>query len=68
MYQQDNHPVPAAPSAGAGAQEFYLPLGGGIDPDLYVPEERLHSSGRLSRWIQSLRTPAVKARKSRTQS
>lgn len=54
MYQQDSRPVPAAPPAGATAPEFYLPLGSGIDPDLYVPEERRHSSSRLSRWIQSL--------------
>lgn len=54
MYQQDSRPVQAAPPANATAPEFYLPLGGGIDPDLYVPEERLHSTGRFSRWIQSL--------------
>ncbi|UUL77195.1 hypothetical protein NG819_06460 [Pseudarthrobacter sp. Fe7] len=65
MYQQDTPSVPAAPAAGAGTQEFYLPLGGGIDPDLYVPEDRLHPTGRISRWIHSLRTPAVKAGKSR---
>ena len=54
MYQQDNHSVSATPSTGAGAEEFYLPLGGGIDPDLYVPEDRLHPTGRFSRWILSL--------------
>ncbi|MDP9887081.1 hypothetical protein [Pseudarthrobacter enclensis] len=54
MYQQDSRPAQAAPSAGAAAPEFYLPLGGGIDPDLHVPEERRPSSGRFSRWIQSL--------------
>ncbi|WP_285242572.1 hypothetical protein [Pseudarthrobacter sp. fls2-241-R2A-127] len=54
MYQQDTPPVPAAPAAGTGAQEFYLPLGGGIDPDLYVPEERHHERGRFSRWVHSL--------------
>jgi hypothetical protein len=54
MYQQDNRSVSATPSTGAGTEEFYLPLGGGIDPDLYVPEDRLHPTGRFSRWIQSL--------------
>ncbi|HKU03508.1 MAG TPA: hypothetical protein VJQ80_11925 [Arthrobacter sp.] len=65
MFQQENHPMPAAPSAGAGAQEFYLPLGGGVDPDLYLPEDRLRLTGRLSRWVQSLRDPAVRAPKGR---
>jgi hypothetical protein len=46
--------VPAAPAAGTGAQEFYLPIGGGIDPDLFVPEERHHERGRFSRWVHSL--------------
>ena len=64
MYQQDTPSVPAAPAQETGPQEFYLPLGGGIDPDLHVPEDRLHSTGRFSRWIQSLRTPVEKARKS----
>ncbi|MHC6594133.1 hypothetical protein [Arthrobacter sp. C152] len=53
MYQQDTTPVapqPAAPSA----QEFYLPLGGGTDPDFYVPEDRAHERGRFSRWIHAL--------------
>ncbi|QDG62321.1 hypothetical protein [Pseudarthrobacter sp. NIBRBAC000502771] len=63
MYQQENQPTPAAPSAGVAAQEFYLPLGGGVDPDLYLPEDRLRLTGRLSRWVQSLRTPPVEARK-----
>jgi len=54
MRQQDSHSVPAAPYAGSGNQEFYLPLGGGVDPDLFVPEDRLHPTGRFSRWIQSL--------------
>jgi len=54
MYQQDTPPVPAAPAAGTGAPEFYLPLGGGIDPDLYVPEERHQERGRFSRWVHSL--------------
>lgn len=53
MYQQDTSSVPAPP-AETGKQEFYLPLGGGVDPDLYVPEDRLHPSGRFSRWIHSL--------------
>ena len=54
MRQQDNRSVPTAPVAGSGKQEFYLPLGGGVDPDLFVPEDRLHPTGRFSRWIQSL--------------
>ena len=66
MFQQENQPMPAAPS-GAGAQEFYLPLGGGVDPDLYLPEDRLRLTGRLSRWVQSLRTPAAGGSKSRPQ-
>ncbi|NUT71656.1 hypothetical protein [Pseudarthrobacter sp. C4D7] len=68
MYQQENQALAAVPSTGAAAQDFYLPLGGGIDPDLYVPEDRLHATGRISRWIQSLRTPAGKVRKSGSQS
>ncbi len=54
MYQQETQPVAAANTGTPAVQEFYLPLGGGIDPDLYVPEDRLHPTGRLSRWIQSL--------------
>jgi len=67
MYQQDNQPTPAAPSAGVAGQEFYLPLGGGVDPDLYLPEDRLRLTGRLSRWVQSLRTPPVRVSTGRPQ-
>ncbi|GGI02657.1 hypothetical protein ACFFGR_21040 [Arthrobacter liuii] len=54
MDQQDTPSAPAAPAEGTAAPEFYLPLGGGIDPDLYVPGDRRHSTGRFSRWIHSL--------------
>nr|WP_284990291.1 hypothetical protein [Arthrobacter sp. efr-133-TYG-120] len=36
------------------APEFYLPLGGGTDPDFYLPLDRVPVPGRFSRWIQDL--------------
>ncbi|MBT2249132.1 hypothetical protein JHV56_10520 [Arthrobacter sp. BHU FT2] len=54
MYQQDMTPVAPQPAAVPSAQEFYLPLGGGTDPDFYVPEDRSAPPGRLSRWIHAL--------------
>jgi hypothetical protein len=54
MNQHDTPSVPATAAPDMGSQEFYLPVGGGIDPDLSVPAERLHPSGRFSRWIQTL--------------
>jgi hypothetical protein len=54
MYQQDMTPVAPQPAAAPSAQEFYLPLGGGTDPDFYVPEDRSAAPGRLSRWIHAL--------------
>jgi hypothetical protein len=53
MYQQDTTPAPA-PAAAETASDFYLPLGGGTDPDFYVPEDRVHEPSRFSRWIHAL--------------
>ncbi|MDT0196073.1 hypothetical protein Q9R30_11950 [Arthrobacter sp. AB6] len=50
MYQQDSTPASPAPSA----QEFYLPLGGGTDPDFYLPADREHVPGPISRWVHAL--------------
>ncbi|MFD2363512.1 MULTISPECIES: hypothetical protein [unclassified Arthrobacter] len=54
MYQQDRTPVAPQPPAAPSAQEFYLPLGGGTDPDFYVPEDRVHEPSRFSRWMHAL--------------
>ncbi|WP_411374345.1 hypothetical protein ACLH0K_15015 [Arthrobacter sp. MPF02] len=54
MYPQDRTPVAPQPAAAPSAQEFYLPLGGGTDPDFYVPEDRVHGPGPFSRWISAL--------------
>lgn len=54
MYQQDTTPVAPAETAAPSAQEFYLPLGVGTDPDFYLPVDREHVPGRFSRWIHSL--------------
>lgn len=54
MYQQDRTPVAPQPSAAPSAREFYLPLGGGTDPDFYVPEDRVREPGRFSRWMHAL--------------
>lgn len=54
MYPQDKTPVMPQPAAAPSPQEFYLPRGGGIDPDFYVPEDRVHEPSRFSRWISAL--------------
>jgi hypothetical protein len=54
MYQQDKTATAPAPAAQPSEQEFYLPRGGGIDPDFYVPEDRGHGPSRFSRWIHAL--------------
>jgi hypothetical protein len=58
MNQQDRSPsTPSTAPAQAAApsvQEFYLPSGGGADPDFYLPADRVHAPGRISRWIHSL--------------
>jgi hypothetical protein len=54
MYQQDTTPVAPAQTAAPSVQEFYLPLGGGMDPDFYLPADRDHIQGRFSRWVHAL--------------
>jgi hypothetical protein len=58
MYSQDQFPVTPstgpAQAAAPSAQEFYLPSGGGADPDFYLPADRVHAPGPISRWIHSL--------------
>ncbi|MFF1884055.1 hypothetical protein ACFVVC_21580 [Pseudarthrobacter sp. NPDC058196] len=54
MYQQESQAVAPANTAGHAVPEFYLPLGGGTDPDFYVPEDRIHEPSRFSRWISAL--------------
>lgn len=56
MYQQEPQPVSPANTAGRAVPEFYLPLGGGTDPDFYVPadRDRVHGPSRFSRWIHAL--------------
>jgi hypothetical protein len=55
MYQQDTTPVaPAQTTAAPSVQELYLPLGGGTDPDFYLPADREHVPGRFSRWVNGL--------------
>jgi hypothetical protein len=54
MYQQDSTPVAPVNTATPSVQEFYLPLGGGTDPDFYLPADREHVPGRFSRWIHGL--------------
>ncbi|HSU46017.1 MAG TPA: hypothetical protein VLJ40_03815 [Arthrobacter sp.] len=54
MNQHNTPSVPATAAPDIDSQEFYLPVSGGIDPDLSVPAERLHPSGRFSRWIHAL--------------
>lgn len=54
MDQQDKTTVIPAQPAAAAAQEFYLPLGGGTDPDFHLPADRVHVPGRFSRWIHGL--------------
>ncbi|WP_427129061.1 hypothetical protein [Pseudarthrobacter sp. S9] len=40
--------------AAAPAQEFYLPTGGGTDPDFFMPADRGHGPGPFSRWMHRL--------------
>jgi hypothetical protein len=54
MYQQDTKPVAPANAAAPSVPEFYLPLGGGTDPDFYLPADRVHEPSRFSRWIHAL--------------
>ena len=59
MNPQDHSPGTTPSTAPAQAatppvQEFYLPSGGGADPDFYLPADRVHAPGRISRWIHSL--------------
>jgi hypothetical protein len=54
MYQQDTTQVAPAQAAAPSVQEFYLPLGGGTDPDFYLPADRDHVPGRFSRWVHAL--------------
>ena len=54
MHQQDSQAVAPANTAGRAVPEFYLPLGGGTDPDFFVPEDRIHEPSRFSRWISTL--------------
>ncbi|WP_255771333.1 hypothetical protein [Pseudarthrobacter sulfonivorans] len=64
MYQQDEKtraqaPAPAeapvaAPVEALPGQEFYFPYGSGVDPDLFMPEDRVQPAGRISLWIQAL--------------
>jgi hypothetical protein len=58
MSPQDQYPAapsiaPAQPAA-PSVPEFYLPRGGGADPDFYLPADRTHAPGRISRWIHRL--------------
>ncbi|WP_427005937.1 hypothetical protein [Pseudarthrobacter sp. H2] len=46
--------APAAARAAAPAQEFYLPTGGGTDPDFFIPADRGHGPGPFSRWVHRL--------------
>lgn len=54
MCQQDTKPAAPANAGAAPVQEFYLPLGGGTDPDFYLPADREHAPGRFSRWVHNL--------------
>lgn len=54
MYQQETPPVAPAQTAAPALPEFYLPLGGGTDPDFHLPADREHAPGRFSRWISGL--------------
>jgi hypothetical protein len=54
MYQQDTTPVAPTQAAAQAVPEFYLPLGGGTDPDFNLPADREHVQGRFSRWIHAL--------------
>lgn len=54
MYQQNTAPVAPAHTAAPAVQEFYLPLGGGTDPDFNLPADREHVPGRFSRWLRAL--------------
>lgn len=54
MHQQDSQAVAPANTAGRAVPEFHLPLGGGTDPDFFVPEDRIHEPSRFSRWISTL--------------
>ncbi|UZX04532.1 hypothetical protein F8G81_19415 [Arthrobacter sp. CDRTa11] len=54
MYLQDNAQLAPTNTAAPLVQEFYLPLGGGTDPDFHLPEDREHVPGRFSRWIHGL--------------
>lgn len=54
MYQQETTPVAPKPANAQTTQEFYLPRGEGIDPDFYVPLDREHTPGRISRWVSAL--------------
>ena len=54
MYPQDQFPVAPAQTAAPSVPEFYLPRGGGSDPDFYLPADRVHAPGPISRWIHRL--------------
>ena len=54
MYQQDTTPVAPKQAAAQAVPEFYLPLGGGTDPDFNLPADREHVQGRFSCWIHAL--------------
>lgn len=54
MYQQDSTQAAPSPTVAPSAPEFYLPLGGGTDPDFYLPADREHVPGRFSRWVHAL--------------
>jgi hypothetical protein len=55
MYpQKDKTPVSPAPDVAPSVADFYLPRGGGADPDFYLPEDRVHVPGLFSRWISGL--------------
>lgn len=54
MFQHNTAPVTPTPATAPAAQEFYLPRGGGIDPDFHVPADREHVPGRISRWIAAI--------------
>ena len=58
--QEQEYVTPARTAA--PAQEFYLPTGGGTDPDFFIPADRGHGPGPFSRWMHRL--PLVGRRRS----
>ncbi len=54
MYQQDTTPVAPEHTAAPAVQEFYLPLGGGTDPDFNIPAEHERRGGGFFRWLRAL--------------